>query len=351
MKPSNAESPIPEVIYPGKTWETATPKEAGFDPDEWCQWLAQQNPEGAAIAGESHPGDEWGAAIVRRGYLIHTWGDPTYRYNSASVGKCFTRLCLQLAVDRGLIADADDPIREYWTGEGQLNHPDKYLVNGHHRSLTFKHTLTMDGGFPVSNGFTWRQGERPNWADPHGNDPDRANYAQRPPGSGYHYSSGGFWRCTQALTAIFDRELKDVLDQVLFRKIGIPADRWEWFTGRHLRETKDFYPGWPGYGDFADPPYEIGGHRVQGGGGWVAMSPLDMARIGLLLATGGIWNGEHLIESGEFVIRGQSNDTRGWNGGNSSTLSAWSDPPLVVTAVTTSGLDWGNVPRPVDHPR
>ena len=346
MSQTIAEAAIPDwVTYPGDIWETASPKEAGFDMDKWNQWLAEQNPRGASVAGESHPGKEWGAVLMRGGHIVKTWGDPNYRYNSASVGKSFTRLCLQIAIDRGLISDADDLIREYWTGEDQLNHPDKYLDNGHHRILTFRHLLTMTGGFPVTNGFNWRSGDHPEWADPHGNDPDRANYAQREPGVASHYSSGGFWRCSQALTRIFDRELKDILDETLFSKMGIPTDRWEWFTGRHLRETRDFYPDWPGYGEFADPPYKIDGHRVQGGGGWVVMSSSDLARVGLLLATGGIWKGERLIGDTEFVNRGQGEHVRGWGGGNSSTLSAWSGPKmLVVTAVTTQGLDWSNLP-------
>ena len=340
------DSGIPDwVVYPGENWKTATPQEAGFDMGKWNEWLSKQNPRGAAVAGESHPGNQWGAVVMRGGYIIKTWGDPDYRYNSASVGKCFTRLCLQIAIDRELISSADDLVKDYWTGEGQLNHPDKYLDRGHHNYLTFKHLLTMKGGFPVSNGFYWRSGNHPEWADPHDSDPDRSNYSQREPGAGSHYSSGGFWRCTQALTKIFDRELKDVLDETLFSHIGIPADRWDWLSGRHVRETIDFYPEWPGYGGFIDPPYEINGNRVQGGGGWIVMSPHDLARVGLLLATGGVWKGQRLISDAEFVNTGQGGYIRGWNGGNSSTLSAWPDDKmLVVTAVTTQGLDWRNIP-------
>lgn len=332
------------VTYPDADWDRADPADVGIEPDAWSAWLARQSPTGASVGGESHPGREWGTVLVHGGRLVHTWGDPDYRYNSASVAKSFTRLALQVAIDLGLIESADDPIARYWTGEGPLNHPDKHLDRGHHVALTFRHCLTMTGGFPVSNGHTWRRGEHPDWADPHDGDPDRANYAHRRPGIAAHYSSGGFWRCTQALTCILDRELKDVLDEALFSSIGIRSEAWDLLPGRQVRENEHFYPDWPGYGGFIDPPYEIGGHRVQGGGGWAVMSASDLARVGLLLASGGMWRGERLVEPTEFVTQGQRGDIRGWNGGNSSTLSAWPGSKTVIAAVTTVGLDWQTVP-------
>ena len=345
-------NPIPNwVTYPNKEWETATPTEAGFDKNQWNTWLAEQNPQGASVAGERHPNNEWGAVLMRGGYIIKTWGDPYYLYHSASVAKCFTRLCLQIAIDQNLITSANDRVQDYWTGEGQLNHPDKYLTNGHNKSVTFKHLLTMTGGFPVSNGFTWRKGDHPTWANPHNNDPDRANYAQQEPDKDAHYSSGGFWRCTQALTHIFNKELKDVLDETLFSKMDIPANRWQWLSGQHVYETKDFYPEWPGYGDFADPPYHINNKCVQGGGGWAILSPYDLARVGLLLATGGVWKGEQLIGCTEFITQGQRGHIRGWGGGNSSTLSAWPDNHMfIITAVTTQGLNWRDIPYLTNQP-
>jgi hypothetical protein len=72
---------------------------------------------------------------------------------------------------------------------------------------------------------------------------------------------------SQALTALWDQDIKQVLDENLFNKIGIPANRWDWLPGRIVHEDKDFYPHMPGYGDFLDPPYDINGHGVRGGPG------------------------------------------------------------------------------------
>ena len=109
------------------------------------------------------------------------------------------------------------------------------------------------------------------------------------------YSSGGVWRLSQALTHLLDRDLKQVIDERLFGPIGIPPHRWEWTPGRTLFERKDWYADAPGYGDFVDPPYEIGGHVVRGGPGWVVISALDLVRFGHLVATGGVWEGERLM--------------------------------------------------------
>ena len=55
-------------------------------------------------------------------------------------------------------------------------------------------------------------------------DPDYDNYAHAAPGSVSRYSSGGYWRLSQALTAIWKKDLKQVLDERIPPAIG-NADR------------------------------------------------------------------------------------------------------------------------------
>jgi CubicO group peptidase (beta-lactamase class C family) len=271
---------------------------------------------------------------------VHTWGDPDRVFDSASAGKPLISIALQLAIDRGLIANADELVHRYWTGAGQLDAPHKHLDTGYHASLTFAHLHDMQGGFPVSNGTSWGRGEDvPEWAHWTG-DPAADNYAHAEPGHHRRYSSGARWRLAQALTAIWGRDLERVLSEELFTKMDLPKERWTMRSGRYLAQKRDYYEDHPGYGSFCDPPYEIGGQTIRGGGGWLVMSPKDLARLGLLIATRGIWKAQRLISDTRFLS--------GWGGGNGSQVDGMgADAMLAWGAVTIDGLG-GRPSAPID---
>ena len=337
---------VPEwVTYPGQEWVEITPEEAGLDVDVWRRLLADLDVRGASWEGEVHDGHRWGTVFTRGGYLVHTWGNGDYRYQTASMGKAFTWAVLGLAVERGLV-DPDEPIWRRWTGEGQLSHPHKYLDQGHHRALTWNLLgRRVDGvhwgGFPVTNGYYWRRGSKsqgagtsggpvPEWAQWSG-DPFFDNYSHAEPGTRGIYSSGGQWHLAQALTALWSKDIKKVLDDELFGEIGIPADRWDWTPGRLLHEKNDLYRNMPGYGHFLDPPYEVNGHVVRGGPGWVVIGAKDLARFGHLVATGGMWRGKRLLGP-QWVI--------GHGGGNGSGVAGERRHYTAFGIVTTDGIDY-----------
>ena len=343
---------VPDWVgFPQDDWQAITPREAGLDADKWARYLESCQPRGAAPAPPGGANSaQWGAALSAGGYLLHTWGDPEFRAQTASVGKGLTWAVFGLAVEDGRVKP-DDLVRDTWTGAGQLSHPHKHLDQGHHRDLTWRHLLGDKdiyghlGGFPVTNGFHWRNAtpaqdqnaasvalfgpsQVPGWADWTG-DPFYDNYSHAPPGSERVYSSGGVWRLSQALTQLLDRDLKQVIDERLFGPIGIPPHRWEWTPGRTLFERKDWYADAPGYGDFVDPPYEIGGHVVRGGPGWVVINALDLVRFGHLVATGGVWEGERLMGP-EWL--------RGHHGGDSNQVGGESTHFTALARVATLGI-------------
>ena len=135
----------------------------------------------------------------------------------------------------------------------------------------------------------------PDWVKWTG-DPFYDLYAHAEPGTVGLYSSAGFWRLSQALTAVWGRDLKDVLDERLFGKIGIPPDRWDWLPGGYVKDQKYFYPDIPDSYTYLDPPYEIDGNTVRSGPGWVVISASDLARFGHLNATLGNWKGEQIVD-------------------------------------------------------
>jgi len=338
---------IPDwVIYPGESWESIAPDDAGIDADKWQKFLSDSDVRGANWEGERHSGtNDWGAVLAIGGRVLQAWGDPDYKFQTASVGKAFTWAIFGLAVDAGLVV-ADDLVNKTWTGEGLLSHPHKYLTRGHHRELKWRHLLGSkttyghDGGFPVTNGFYWAQGSTgqmkaqasnpvPAWAHWTG-DPLYDNYSHTKPGTQRIYSSGGIWRLSQLLTVLWGDDIKHVIDDRLFSKIGVESDEWDWLPGREIHETHDFYTEMPSYGRFVDPPYEIDGHIVRGGGGWVVMSASNLARFAHLIATQGMWNGERIM-SPEWL--------RSHGGGNKSLTSGESDYFTALGKVTTEGID------------
>ena len=93
--------------------------------------------------------------LARVGYILHTWGDADSKYQGASFGKTFTRMALQLAIDKGLIASENDLVKDYWTGAGQpASH--KVMTEDHNASVKFVDLRDMKSGFRISNGWFWR---------------------------------------------------------------------------------------------------------------------------------------------------------------------------------------------------
>jgi CubicO group peptidase (beta-lactamase class C family) len=347
---SDTEAPlvIPDwVTFPGADWETISPADAGLDEQRYDAFISTLHPEGANFGGEDHGGRRWGAVLTRGGYLLHAWGDRSYRFQTASTGKAFMWALVGLAAEDGLL-DPDAPIQRSWTGRGLLSHEHKALDAGHHRTLTWRHLIGEQygsvhyGGFPMELGIHWRNREtwlgsatgvetKPGvveWATWTG-DPYYDLYAHAEPGSQALYSSAGYWRLAQAMTAVWRRDLKDVFQERIFDVLGVPADRWDWYTGGWVKDQRAFYPTIPDSYTYLDPPYDIDGAPVRSGPGWVVISASDLARFGHLVATRGVWRGRRLVGA-EW--------TRGHGGGNRSGVSGESRHFTAMAVVTTDGL-------------
>ena len=332
------------VAYPGADWVKISPEQAGLDAAAFDAFLAGLDPHGANYGGEDHSGGQWGAVITRGGYLVHAWGDRDYTFQTSSTGKAFIWALLGLAAREGLV-NPDEPIHKSWTGNGELSHPHKHLDQGFHERLTWRHVigeqhgLVHFGGFPMELGNRWMEKRTgleepdtepgvPAWANWTG-DPYYDLYSHAEPGTIGLYSSAGMWRVSQALTAVWGEDLKRVLDVRLFGKIGIPPERWDWLPGGHVKDQKYFYPDMPDTYTYLDPPYEINGHLVRSGPGWVIMSASDLARFGHLIATKGLWEGEQLLDPAWL---------RGHGGGTECGVSGESEYFTAMGVVATAGL-------------
>jgi len=258
-----------QQVFPGKEWERKSPEELGFDPIALKKVI---------------PTYGIGGVIIRHGYVAASWGDPNLALQTASMGKAMTGTILGLAIDGGMVK-LDDPVWKTWTGKGQLSNHYKDLDYGEQKNITWRHLVTMTAGFTDLEGvFT-----------PGGDMGDaRWNYSHRETGLRFEYSDAGMWRFSQALTKLWEKDIKQVFDEKIFTPIGVPADRWAWIPGKEVHDN-ELYPGHPGYGAYLDPPWDVDGHVVRGGPGWVAINANDLARFGYLMLRNGNWNGNQLI--------------------------------------------------------
>jgi len=195
----------------------------------------------------------------------------------------------------------------------------------------------MQGGFKTSNGYQ-----------------DGCNNQV----CGGGYSTGGQWRLNQAMTYILGENLKDFLDRELFQPMGIDAGDWYWLSGADVYSNAPppnaapgqtaLYPSWSGgdswYGCFIDAPYVIDGHTVTGGGGWVGMSPKDLARVGLLLASGGWWDGQQLITDTDLVDGHAGCGGSDLSGAGGQNMFAWGRVATNGVSFPSSSLIAGPIP-------
>ncbi len=257
----------PLSVFPGLEWSTRSPQESGFAPDRL---------ESVMASAEKYT--RGGGVVVRGGYLVATFGDPErWRdMNTRSVSKSWTGTVLGLAVDDGLV-DLDHFVKDTWTGEGQVTHDYKRMDKGNQAKVTWRDLTTMTGGFLRTDG------------------PDhRDNYAQNEPGEKFVYSSCGMWRLSQALTQLHSKNTKGVFQERITRDLGIPDSDWDLYYRGNPRPALEDFGEWD-YSAFLDPPFEIAGHPVTGGGGWLFMGAKNMARFAHLFLMQGQWQGRQLI--------------------------------------------------------
>ncbi|MBN1444446.1 MAG: serine hydrolase [Planctomycetes bacterium] len=85
-------------VYPGATWERRSPAEAGLD--------GAKLDELARLAGGR-------GCVVRGGYMVYTWGDPSRRGDVASACKPWFSHFLFVALEEGKIASLDEKVARW----------------------------------------------------------------------------------------------------------------------------------------------------------------------------------------------------------------------------------------------
>jgi CubicO group peptidase (beta-lactamase class C family) len=267
----------------GSGWAVQSPKQAGFDPAKLQAAvdfaIAQESPAprdlGLAMAlnfarepydaqiGPTEPRGAPTGLIIRHGYLVTKWGEPDRADMTFSVTKSFLSTLVGIALDRELIRNADDPVRNYV--------PAGPFESEHNRPITWNQLLRQTSNW---QGTLWG---KPDWADrPSGDDPLAwPTLPVAAPGAAWEYNDVRVNLLALAALQVWKQPLPEVLKREVMDPIGA-SDSWHW---------EGYENSW----------VEIDGkrmHSVPGGGHWgggMFISAWDQARFGLLCLHRGKW--------------------------------------------------------------
>ena len=305
-----------EYLPPAGSWDRRTPEQAKFDAAKLKEAVdfaiaseskAPRNLELAHFQtfGREPYGEpvgqfkERGAAtgmIIRKGYIVAEWGEPSRVDMTFSVTKSFLSTTVGLAFDRKLIrslqdkaADYSAPVAAYKPGEkfdeaarfGTSNFIDLFATE-HNRKITWEHLLRQTSDW---EGALWG---KPEWADR----PDRdastwLTRARKEPGTAYEYNDVRVNVLALAALNVWRRPLPGVLKEFVMDEIGA-SNTWRWLGYENSFVVID--------GQIVQ--------SVSGGGHWgggMFINAYDMARFGLLTARNGKWGNKQLLS--EAFIR------------------------------------------------
>jgi CubicO group peptidase (beta-lactamase class C family) len=246
----------------------------------------------AMAVGPFKPRGDATGLIIRNGYIVAEWGDPSRVDMTFSVTKSFVSTVVGLAADRGMIKSVDDPVHNYMgpvlhasapalRTEGGIGHFDARIPispfeTPHNRKITWRHLLQQTSDW---EGTLWG---KPEWADRPSNQPATWWTRERAaPGSAYEYNDTRVNSLALAALNVWRRALPDVLRELVMDPIGA-SPTWRWYGYDNSWVVLD--------GQMIQ--------SVSGGGHWgggMFISAYDQARFGLLTCRNGRWGTRQLI--------------------------------------------------------
>jgi CubicO group peptidase (beta-lactamase class C family) len=237
--------PAPDVTDadPDRGWLRVAPDAVGMDATVFT--TAVQYAVAAGGAG----------LIVRKGRLVHSWGNIDQRFDLKSTTKSIAAITLAMALDQGKVR-LSDAASLHMTGFGQPpaeNDPQQLS------SITLLQLATHTSGFEKDGGF---------------------GRLVAPPGEQWIYSDGALNWLADVLTTVYGHDLHDIFQQRVWPLLGVNiADDVRWRL--------------PSAGLRPDPRPNGILHREFAAG--FTGNTNTMARVGLLYLRRGAWAGEQLF--------------------------------------------------------
>lgn len=116
------------AVFPGRSWESRTPQEAGLSSETLHQFSA-------VVGGRG--------CVVRGGYMVFTWGDQARSADVASAFKPLLTTLMLMAVAEGRISSVDEPLARVDSRLATLN-------NGKDAAITWRHLANQISGYGLS---------------------------------------------------------------------------------------------------------------------------------------------------------------------------------------------------------
>lgn len=297
------------------SWDRRTPEQAKMDPIKLKEaidfamasearapraqelMLTQafgQAPFGEIVGPTKDRGPVTGL-IIRNGYLVAEWGEPSRVDMSHSVTKSFLSTVVGLALDRKLIRSLQDKAVDYaaptvaYRPLQRFDDADQFgksqlldlFATDHNRKITWDHFMRQTSDW---EGTLWG---KPDWADRPDRDSSKwLNRVRGEPGTAFEYNDVRVNALALAALGIWRKPLPQVLRENLMDDIGA-SNTWRWYGYENSFVIMD--------GDVMQ--------SVSGGGHWgggMFINAYDMARFGLLTARNGKWGNKQILST-DFV--------------------------------------------------
>jgi CubicO group peptidase (beta-lactamase class C family) len=215
--------------------------------------------------------------ILRNGNIVAQWGDPDRPDMTFSIAKSYLAILTGLAVGDGLIRSLDDRVGGYA--------PDDGFTSAQNRDISWRHLLQLTSEWEGTLFGKADMIDRHRSAGPMPAKAPKGTFrALQRPGTFWEYNDVRVNRLALSLLQLFREPLPDVLRRRIMAPIGA-STTWRWDGYRNAT-------------------VDVGGRRmisVPGGGHWgggLVIGARDHARVGLLVARDGVWDGRRLLPEG-----------------------------------------------------
>jgi CubicO group peptidase (beta-lactamase class C family) len=264
--------PAPPTYWPTTGWRSAAPEEQGMDSEKLAQMV--EHIQQAKL-------DLHSLLIVRNGYLVSELYAYPYSagqaHSIASVTKSVIDALVGIAIQQGYIKDVHQPLFSLLPDQGVANLDEKK------KAITLENLLTMTSGLDChenpASGEPSMQASA-NWVRFM---LDRPMAAQ--PGTTFNYCTGAVEVLSAILQKATGMSAREFANKNLFGPIGIEP----------IPEAR-----WP-----SDP------QKLTIGGYGLALTPDEMARLGLLFLNHGQWDGKAIVPADWVAASTVSQANRG----------------------------------------